>query len=121
MAETCHDCGVKVGEMHQCGCDAVICSVCGIQLLQCGHYPEGNSKWTGEMYPELRKICVDQELYCRDFVDGKPVEEVPFDIIMRDRSRIQWHVPCKKEDFGAGPDLNKAGEIYSNLKDKEKS
>lgn len=34
----CHDCGVKVGEIHKTGCDNEICITCGNQLISCGHY-----------------------------------------------------------------------------------
>lgn len=78
----CHDCGVKIGEDHSEGCDGPTCTICRIQLLQCDHYPEGNSKWTGEMYPEERKICKELGWYCRDYVDGEPVEDVPIEVIM---------------------------------------
>jgi len=33
---TCHDCGAKVGELHDWGCDTERCPLCGHQLLSCG-------------------------------------------------------------------------------------
>jgi hypothetical protein len=33
--ETCHDCGVKEGELHQPGCDMERCPFCGGQLITC--------------------------------------------------------------------------------------
>jgi len=108
MSNKCHDCGVCIGELHKEGCDGVTCTVCGTQLLICGHYPEGNAKWTGEMYPEERKICEERNLWCRDFVDGKPVEEVDFEKLLNDEIDVKWHVPCNKDDYGAHHDLNRS-------------
>lgn len=31
----CHDCGVNPGELHQLGCDAERCCLCGQQLIGC--------------------------------------------------------------------------------------
>jgi len=33
---TCHDCGVKEGQLHQRGCDMERCGFCGGQLITCG-------------------------------------------------------------------------------------
>jgi len=33
---TCHDCGVKEGEIHQLNCDMESCPFCGGQLITCG-------------------------------------------------------------------------------------
>jgi len=32
---TCHDCDVKVGELHVLGCDMERCPICGNQLITC--------------------------------------------------------------------------------------
>ncbi len=33
---TCHDCGVKQGELHDLGCDMERCAHCGRQWISCG-------------------------------------------------------------------------------------
>lgn len=92
MNKYCHDCGVKVGEKHLEGCDAVLCHVCGDQLMCCEHYPEGNSIYTGTMYPELHEICIENNLYCK-------------------RKGRSW-IPCNKDEEGATHDYNKAFIIW---------
>lgn len=32
----CHDCGAKIGEFHQPGCDMEECPFCNDQLISCG-------------------------------------------------------------------------------------
>ena len=114
MRKTCHDCGVKIGEYHKEWCDAPSCTICGIQLLQCNHWEKGNSKFTGEMYPEERKICRELGLYCRSFVNGKPVKpgEIDANKLFDPNYKVDWFVPCNKDDYGAHPDINRATVIY---------
>jgi hypothetical protein len=35
MEATCHDCGVKEGQVHGYGCDMEQCPFCGTQLISC--------------------------------------------------------------------------------------
>lgn len=91
--KNCHDCGAKPGELHKEGCDSPRCTICGIQLLQCEHYPEGNSVHTGIELQELKIIAEVLDLYCR--YDAE-----------------RGLVPCSEQADGANYDLNKVGEIY---------
>ena len=92
MNEYCHDCGVSIGEKHLEGCDAVLCSFCGDQLMCCGHYDKGNSIYTGIMHPELHEICIINDLYCK-------------------RIGTSW-IPCNKNEIDATHDVNKAFIIW---------
>lgn len=76
--EPCHDCGCKVGENHQPGCDTERCPKCKGQLISCdcfrigdnGRFDEkayqkaGPEKWSGIMYEEAHKYCEEHELFC---------------------------------------------------------
>ena len=66
----CHDCGVKPGNMHKEGCDSPICSICGVQLLQCGHWKWGNSVHTGIESQEVKILAQAMGLYSKFSKDG---------------------------------------------------
>jgi len=38
--DTCHDCGVHIGQKHDYGCDNERCPLCGGQLIGCGCFEE---------------------------------------------------------------------------------
>lgn len=66
MRDTCHDCGVREGQLHKEGCDDEVCPICYDQLLCCGHADEiwgGESQEKRIPYIQLRNICV----YCGEF------------------------------------------------------
>ena len=90
--KNCHDCGAKPGELHKEGCDSPHCIICGIQLLQCGHYPEGNSIHSGVELQEIKIIAEVLCLYSRMGING-------------------WE-SCSEHDKGANYNLNKASIIY---------
>lgn len=46
---TCHDCGVRVGEVHHPGCDWEECPICDRQLLSCECTITGGRENTGEV------------------------------------------------------------------------
>ncbi len=71
--QICHDCGARVGELHQFGCDMEDCSICGGQLISCStnHFemveqgehiripyiqPIGNCAVCGVLFPVLFKV-----------------------------------------------------------------
>jgi len=90
--KNCHDCGVKPGELHKEGCDSPHCTVCGIQLLQCGHYPEGNSIHSGVENQEIKLIAEVLGLYTK--------------------WGLHCWTECSENDERARYDLNKASIIY---------
>lgn len=90
----CPDCNVKVGEIHQDGCDLERCPSCGGQLLSCSCADDEVSKfkpipWEGE-FPGLAE-CRKFGLYCK-MVSGT------------------GRVTCNKNEPGAEEDLNR---LYS--------
>lgn len=87
----CHDCGVKPGRLHKRGCDSPICTICGVQLLQCGH-AAGNSVHTGIEGQMIDIVCEVMDLYSRWGGDG-------------------WE-SCGRDDAGSGYDLNEGVALY---------
>ena len=70
VMKPCHDCGVNPGELHKEGCDSASCTICGVQLLQCNHYPVGNSVHTGIESQELRILCEVMNLFSKFTKNG---------------------------------------------------
>lgn len=63
--------------------------------------------WSGE-WPG-KKECRELGLWCRTLhPDGTPVtKENPITDEERLSGKVQWHVPCEKDDEGATEDLNR--------------
>jgi hypothetical protein len=58
---TCHECGVKEGQLHLLGCDMEYCPFCGDQLISCGHgaMPEDILEDKGRIpYIRYPNLCV---------------------------------------------------------------
>jgi hypothetical protein len=119
LAPKCHDCGVKIGEQHQNGCDTARCSVCGGQHMICGCEDGEADLWLGLMYLMEHKICLDNGYWCRDaiYLDGEE-----FIVTSPEMHRLglrmqfskvpgfqmKFHIPCTQDDVGAHADLNRA-------------
>jgi len=71
--QICHDCGAKVGELHQLGCDMEDCPICDCQLISCSekHFelveqgkcarvpyiqPIVNCSICGVLFPDMFKV-----------------------------------------------------------------
>jgi len=119
----CHDCGVKVGEYHQSGCDTERCPKCGGQLISCGcfvicdededdeYFDElefdkyEKEKWTGIMYEEFHIYAEEHDLWT---------------FWGPDYGQSGW-VKCDRNHPGASHDLNTAGLlVMRNWKPKLK-
>jgi hypothetical protein len=125
MQEQCHDCGAKLGQKHKRGCDTARCLVCGGQRLGCDCKGGHGDIWTGLMYPEYHKICLEQDFWCHTllYIDS---EWVPLDwenSFLREKyhsflnnsttyNKVRHHIPCKKDDVGARAALNEAAKFY---------
>jgi hypothetical protein len=96
---TCPDCGVKPGQVHEHNCDIPRCGVCGNQLLQCGHWDEGNQVWHGVHGEEAAILATAMGLYT--FYD----------------SEGGW-VQTDENDPRAAPDLNTATSLFINAQRK---
>ena len=71
----CGDCAVEPGQVHQAGCDVERCSVCGGQLLQCGHrgHDPQFARWTG-IWPglaEAEHLGIDMNEFTRRVIFGE--------------------------------------------------
>jgi hypothetical protein len=121
LRPTCHDCGVKIGEIHKHGCDAERCSIHKSQWIICGCEDSEPETFIGIFGPEAHKICLDRDLWCRTLIMWNfkeyPVELSEFLLKLRDEGKVvKWHVPCKRTDPGADADLNRAAAILMGMR-----
>ena len=57
---SCHDCGVKEGELHQEGCDMETCVDCGGQLISCDCEVKKFGEIPYLLIPNLCRLCGKQ-------------------------------------------------------------
>jgi len=105
--KSCPDCGVDVGELHKSGCDVERCPNCGGQLLSCVCTgSEKTRKWIEKNLIPWTGVWLGTE-ECREF--GWYAKLV---------LGMGW-IPCKAEELGASPDLNRLhAEAVWNKKKK---
>jgi len=96
----CHDCKAAPGQPHGVNCDSAICTICGTQLLQCGH-EKGNSIHTGIETQEIKILCEALSLFTKWVVDE-----------VRDGLPMGRWERCARDDPEAGYDLNTGIELY---------
>ncbi len=90
---TCPDCGVAVGQIHEICCDVEPCPECGRQLISCGceaYNPERRVPWSGE-WPGKAE-CREFGWYSKRNPDGP------------------GYIRCNKDDPDASEDLNRLYE-----------
>ena len=61
----CPGCGVGLGQLHNKGCTVPTCAMCGGQLIDCGHHPEGNIAWNGIQHLEEVLLASILDLYVK--------------------------------------------------------
>jgi hypothetical protein len=54
----CPDCGVKIDQPHESGCDIERCSVCKMQWIGCGHrgHKPMQERWMGIWPDEIEAV-----------------------------------------------------------------
>jgi len=75
--ETCHDCGVIEGQIHEFNCDCERCPFCGNQLLTCGccyrnlgfDYKPGIEEINGEWVQEHPTNGLPEDIYFNGLSD----------------------------------------------------
>lgn len=112
LADTCGICDAQLGEQHFCGWAR--CSRCSGQYISCGCEEPLADTWSGVFCPELHKVCLEQQLYCRSFIDDSPVSYKEAIESQSAGKKVRWFVACSKEDEFADFDLNRAVKyLYS--------
>lgn len=109
----CPDCDAKPGEKHRHGCDVERCPCCGFQLLTCSSCvfelnnfePEDDEDPTDEMYEHWDEVWDAKRLPWNGIWPGES-ECIEYDWWARFIPGEGW-IPCKKEDDGARPNLNR--------------
>jgi len=99
----CHDCHVRPGQLHKEGCDSPTCTICGMQLLQCGHWKTGNSVHTGIENQDILVLCEALGLFTKWVVDGEWPDSPGLERGHYER--------CGRDDPNATYDLNTGHEI----------
>ena len=103
--ENCPACDVAPGELHAVGCDIEQCPYCGCQLISClcpaserGVPDDDRMPWSGTWPGEAE--CREFGWYAK-LVKGKG-----------------W-IPCRPDEPGAGPDLNRLHDPNEARWDRE--
>ena len=105
-------CGATPGTYHErgCGVERCGCRNGGQQAVSCDcndeTYEANRLPWTGVWPGKLE--AAKNGFFCRDLINSRPSTD-PNEVVMaREQGKIvEWHVPCKEEDEGARPDLNR--------------
>lgn len=95
---TCHDCGVKEGQIHHYGCDMEKCGWCGGQLITCGccyiklgfDYKDfkGSSQ---QEYAEFQKLYPTNGLPKDIYENGLPDDlSEKWEAILEEKGRIPY-------------------------------
>lgn len=101
----CPYCGTKIGEIHNKTCEI---ARTGTGEKQKNQKTKPTEIWLGILYPHAHKICVRDNLFCRDIVlrNGEYVSGPYTFEESRTPGTVKFHQPCNATDKGAHFNLN---------------
>jgi ribosomal protein L34E len=109
LVQKCPYCGAELGAIHAKTCD-IARTVTGAKQYKTKLKP--TEPWLGILYPHAHRICVRDNLFCRDLVlrNGKYVPE-RYTFEETRNGSVKFHEPCTAEDGGSHFDVNQGMDL----------
>jgi hypothetical protein len=64
-----------------------------------------------ETFVTPRRYAIEHGLYCHERIGGVPVSWEEAVAAKREGVKVEWHVPCGKDDPYASPDVGRAATL----------